>query len=173
VGRTNSLGEIVIPAAPDHPVRILYIKGGEVLLARLPIVPGLDEQLTAELADDDTRLALEGYLTSVQDNVLDVVARREILMARIRSRIASKKFDEANDLFDQLRRLPTREQIALAIGEQKARNSSKDPAVQAKIDRAVAETQKSVNRFLDPRPIDALQTELNQAIQSSQTADNG
>lgn len=174
VGRTNSLGEIVIPSVAENPVRILYVKGGGILLARLPMVPGVDARLTAEVADDDRRLALEGYLASVRDSVVDLVARREILMARIRNRIGSKKFDEAEKLFDELRRLPTRESISVGIVEEKTRNAGSDPAVQAKIDRAVGETQKSVNRFLDPRPIDALRTELNQAVRSSEAgSDNG
>lgn len=166
VGRSNSLGEVVIPSVPENPVRILYVKGGSILLARLPMVPGLDPELTAAVADDDARLAIDGYLASMRDNIVDLVARREIAMARIRNRMESKKFDEAEKLFDELRRLPTREQLTLAINEQKTRNASPDPAVQAKIDRAVAEAQKSIHRFLDPRPLDALRTELNQAQQS-------
>ena len=169
IGRTDPNGQIDIPVA-DAPVRILYIKGGGMLLARLPMVPGLDRTATAEVADDDVRLALEGYLSAVSDNVIDVVARREILMARARSRMTSGKLDEAEKFFDELRRLPTREQIALAILEEKNRNASSDPAVQAKLNKLADETQKMLRRFLDPKPIDALRTELNQATKNPPVA---
>lgn len=166
VGRTDANGEIEIPAT-DSPVRVLYVKGGGALLARLPMIPGLEPTATAEVADDDGRLALEGYLAAVRDDVVDLVARREILMARIRNRIASGKFDDAEKFFDELRRLPTREQISLTITEEQSRNKSADAAVQAKIDRLATETQQFVRRFLDPRPIDALRTELNEAAKAA------
>jgi hypothetical protein len=165
VGRTDTNGQVDIPAT-DSPVRILYIKGGDILLARLPIVPGLEPSASAEVADDDLRLALEGYLGAVSGSVIDLVARREILMARARNRMASGKLDEAETFFDELRRLPTREQVSLEITEEKNHNASSDPAVQAKIEKLATETQKTVRRFLDPTPVDKLRSELNQAAKS-------
>jgi hypothetical protein len=162
IGRTDANGQVDIPAI-DSPVRILYVKGGGILLARLPMVPGLNATATAEVADDDVRLGFEGFLTAVNDDVVDLVARRAILIARARNRMAAGKLDEAEKFFDELRRLPDREEIALEITEEKTRNATADPAVQAKLDKLAAESQKMLRRFLDPKPIDTLRSELNQA----------
>lgn len=165
VGRTDANGQIDIPVT-ESPVRILYVKGGGMLLARLPMVPGLDETATAEVADEDVRLALEGYLHSVADNVVDLVARQQILMARTRSRMAAGKLEDAEKFFDELRRLPTREQIAQQISEERTRNASTDPAVNAKLDKLTEESKKMLRRFLDPTQIDKLRTELNEATRN-------
>ncbi len=169
VGRTDANGQIEVPAT-DSPVRILYVKGGGILLARLPMVPGLDATATAEIADEDVRLALEGYLSSVSDRVVDLVARREILIARARNRMTDGKLGEAEKFFDELRRLPTHEQIAQEISAERNRNTSGDPAVQIKLDKLVSESKKMLRRFLDPIPIEKLRTEMNQAARSPAAA---
>jgi cell division septation protein DedD len=122
------------------------------------------------VADEDVRLALEGYLSSVSDRVVDVVARREILIARARNRMTDGKLVEAEQFFGELRRLPTREQIAQEISEERDRNTSGDPAVQAKLNKLVTESQKTLRRFLDPVPIEKLRTELNQAARNPPAA---
>lgn len=162
IGRTDANGQVEVPAI-DSPVRILYVKGGGILLARLPMVPGLNATATAEVADDDVRLGFEGFLTAVSDDVVDLVARRAILIARARNRMESGKLDEAEKFFDELRRLPAPEEIALEITEERNRNATADPAVTAKLDKLATESQKMLRRFLDPKPIEKLRSELNQA----------
>ena len=76
LGRTDAAGAIRVPATND-PLRVLLIKNGGVLLARLPIVPGLVPELTAEIPDDDPRLEAEGFITGLRENLVDLVTRRQ------------------------------------------------------------------------------------------------
>jgi hypothetical protein len=160
LGRTDTDGSIVI-AADDLPVRLIYVKGGGQLLAKLPMVPGLEAESIAEVADNSNRLAFEGYLHGIRNQVIEHVARREILMSRIRARLKAGKRDEAEALFDELRRLPTREQIVLEINEEKARLASGDKAIQAKFERIADDVIVTVSRFLDPKPVEQLRGEMN------------
>ncbi len=143
---------------------MLYVKGGGILLAKLPMVPGLEPTAVAEVADEDVRLALEGYLNALNDTVVDLVARREILIARTRNRITTGNLEAAEKFYDELRRLPTREQITFAINAEISRNPTKDAAVKAKIKTLADKIQKDVvDKFLDSRNLDTLRTELNKA----------
>ena len=81
VGRTDRQGQLLIPPT-DVPLRVLLVRSGNEVLARLPIVPGLEPQLTALIANDDQRLAAEGFITGLQEELVDVFARRKILMMR-------------------------------------------------------------------------------------------
>jgi hypothetical protein len=162
LGRTDTEGSITI-VPDDQPVRLLYVKGGSQLLAKLPMVPGLEAESIAEVADSSNRLQFEGYLYGVRNQVIEHIARREILMARIRSRLKAGKREEAEKLFDELRRLPTREQIVLEINEEKARYASGDAAIQAKFDRVASDVIVTVSRFLDPKPLEKLRSDMNQA----------
>jgi hypothetical protein len=56
LGRTDRLGRIVVPPG-DDPLRILLVKNGTALLAKLPLAPGFRDELEAIVPDDRARLA--------------------------------------------------------------------------------------------------------------------
>ena len=163
VGRTDRQGRLVVPPVED-PLRVLLVKNGGELLARLPIVPGLEPQLTAEVAADDWRLEAEGLITGLQEELVDLVARREVLIARIRARIQAKQLDKAGQLADELRRLPAVQQFLLRLTNMRQKLVSNDAAVQRKIDALLADTRKLIDKHLDPRGIDEIERELTSAI---------
>ena len=61
VGRTNWNGILKVEPTED-PLRLLYVKNGGAILARLPLVPGLYSQVVADLSGDDIRLQAEAYI---------------------------------------------------------------------------------------------------------------
>ena len=79
-------------------MRVLLIKDGSALLGKLPVVPGLERQLLAPVPNDDQRLAAEGFINGLQEELLDLVAHEKILAVMIQTRIEKKRFDEATDL---------------------------------------------------------------------------
>ena len=46
------------------------------MLARLPLVPGLEPRMTAELRGDDRRLDAEGFLVGIEQELFDLAGRR-------------------------------------------------------------------------------------------------
>jgi len=170
LGRSNSRGEVDVPPGPQ-PIRILVVKSGGEFLARLPVVPGLEPVLNAPMARDDERVAAEGFIVGLQEELVDLVVRREVLMALIRSRLDEGKLEEAEKLNEELAALRTREQFALLIDAQKQRTVSQDQTVQRKIDRLFTDTLALVNNFMASAPLEDLQNQLRQAKQATAPAE--
>ena len=165
VGRTDRHGGLSIGVA-DSPLCILYVKHGGELLARLPMVPGVTPELEARIADDDLRLEAEGFIKGVQQDLVDLIARRTVLLARTRARIEAGKYGEAEELVEELQKLETRDNLFRYLNQEKEKIYSKDAAVQRRIDAMFDETQKAVHQYLDPGEIKRLSDELRK-IQSS------
>jgi hypothetical protein len=162
LGRTNRQGRLVVPPA-EGLVRVLLVRNGGELLARLPVVPGLEPQVTAEIANDDRRLEAEGFITGLQEELVDLVARREVLMSRIRARIEAKQLDKAGELLDELRRMPAAQQFVFRLTNAQQRLATSDAVVQHKVDALLADTRKLIDKHLDPRGIEDLEKQLRSA----------
>lgn len=164
LGRTDRRGCVSVPPVDkQNPLRVLMVRNGGEPLARLPIVPGMEPELFAAIANDDRRLEAEGIITGLQEEMVDLVARREVLFTRARTRIETGKLDEARELIDELRKLPDGPQFALKLNERQKRVRSGDAAVQAKIDALFDDTHKLLKKHLDPGPIEELWQELRRA----------
>ena len=163
LGLTDRDGRLPISPNAD-PLRVLYVKHGSRLLARLPIVPGQADIANVALVDDDPRLRVEGQLLGLEETLVDLVARREMLLARIHTRLDEDDADGAAQLLAELRRLPTREQFAQRIAQLEQRtNSSSDPALQAEIARLFDRTKALLGKYLDVRRISEVQTLVDRA----------
>jgi hypothetical protein len=169
LGRTDGRGELTIPAAAD-PVRVLLIKHGGEPLARLPLMPGLEPLARAEIPDDDQRLAAEGTVTGLQENLVELVANRQVLLILIRSRIQGGKLDEAKQLMAQLRKLGRQDELNTMIDLRKRSSVAQDPRMQRKIDRLFDDTKEIINQFFDQAEVDQLETELERALQGLSTS---
>ncbi len=88
------------------PLYLYYVKNGDVILARLPIVHGMQAQEVAELPDDSRRLEAEALLRGLQGEIIDVVARRKIFEMKIDKRIKDDRIEDARNCsktFDRFR----------------------------------------------------------------------
>ncbi|MCA9200571.1 MAG: hypothetical protein KDA87_23690 [Planctomycetales bacterium] len=168
VGRTNWRGEVVVPLI-DPPVRILLFKSGSRLLGKLPVLPGSEQELLVPLRNDEGRLEAEGLLVGIQESLVDLVARREILSMRIDQRIEEGQYDEAQDLIDELRRLPSREEFSNTAQQRSQSLVTSDNSVQLKIDQLFADTRDLFRQFLDPSKVEQLQQKLRDARENGPT----
>lgn len=165
VGRTDRLGSVIVPPG-GHPLRVLLVKNGGAFLARLPLVPGVEAETTATIANDSQRLEAEGFITGLQEELVDLVTRREVLLAQIRSRIEENKLDEAAKLVQDLRTLDGRDDFALYLEQEQKKVFSADRLIQARIDSMFSKTRKLVNEFLDPNVVDQLDRQVREARDS-------
>jgi hypothetical protein len=163
LGATNRHGELRIPPGTTSPLRVVLVKSGDRPLARLPVVPGLEPTLTAEIADDEGRLEAEGVITGLQERLVDLVTRREVLYVRAKRQIDDRKFDEARQLIDELRRLPDAAQFTLRLENEKKRIGTDDPLVQAQIDALFDDTRKLIDKHLTPNLAEQLWQDLRKA----------
>jgi hypothetical protein len=171
IGLSDTAGEVVVPPEGER-VRIVHIKHGGQLLAKLPVIPGAAKAVKVPLPDDDARLAAEARLAALREELIDVVARRNILMARARKRIESKDFKGADELLRSLDELPGKPQFKLKLDTSARLLRSDDAAMQRKIDGLFSQTQTLINQFLDLKPISQINNELREAQQKG-TAPGG
>jgi hypothetical protein len=159
VGRTDGDGKLLIPS-DEHAVRILLVKHGGEPLARLPIMPGLLPTVQAEVADDDQRLVAEGIIVGFQERLVDLIARRQVAIVRIRARLEDNKLDEAKKMLEELRLMGRQEDYINEIRIQKNRAVSKNKQMQKKIDKLFDDTEQVVIRYLNSAEVDKLDSEI-------------
>ena len=111
VGRTDWDGRLNVEKT-DEPLRLLYVKNGGAVLARLPVVPGFTPTEVADLTGDDLRLQAEAFVNGINNSIIDLVAIRKLLASRIRSRLKKGEIEEANKLLLALREQPTKDILA-------------------------------------------------------------
>jgi hypothetical protein len=141
LGLTDHAGAFELPRE-DGTLVTLYIRNGRQLLAKLPIVPGHVETAAAKLPDDDPRLQAEGFIAAISSRAVDLVARREILAARIRARLKAGKLSEAQQFLDEFRKIETRADLNRDIQQFRLNNVISDPLTRSRTDKLFQETQK-------------------------------
>jgi hypothetical protein len=169
LGASDADGRLDVPPARSR-VQLLYIRNGGQLLARLPVVPGADVQLVAPLPDDDARLEAESRLSAMREDLIDVVVRRNILIARARQKIEKKDWQQAQEMLRALDDLPGRAQFTVELSKEARLLRSDDPLIQRRIDRLVESTQVALGQFLDNRPINEVHSDDSQAPKAAPAA---
>jgi hypothetical protein len=164
IGLSDLAGNVRIPPGKSR-VASLIVKHGGQLLAKLPIVPGAQQTVNVPLPDDDARLAAEARLAALREDLIDVVARRNILIARARQKINKNDFAGAQELLRALDELPGKPQFDLTINSAKRLLRSDDPLMQRRIDQLFQATQTLTAQFLDVKPVNEIHNELREAQQ--------
>ncbi|HVU89990.1 MAG TPA: hypothetical protein VHD36_21845 [Pirellulales bacterium] len=159
LGSTDVRGDLVIEPG-DGGVRVLLVKSGGVIMARLPVLPGLQPVALAQVPDDHLRLQVEGVINGFQEELVDQIARRQALISRIRSRLKAGKTDQARELLNELRRLRSQQDFTRELLVERQRRTSNDPRTQRQIDKLFDDTQTVINRYLDARQVERLEREV-------------
>jgi len=159
VGVTDWDGMVEVVATED-PVRILYVKYGDRVMARIPILPGWRALQSVPLVDDNVRLEAEGFVRGIQEQLIDLVVRRKVMAVRIRGRIDSERFEEAEQLLDQIRTLTSRDSLYRQLQERQQRYAADHRSAQALIDRLFRQTNSQLQEHLGDGLIDQLRSEL-------------
>lgn len=134
------------------PLMQIYIKSGETVLAKLPMVPGLQPVETAKLPDDSHRLQSEAFVRGFQGEILDLIGLRNLLAARVRYYIKEENLDKATEALDELRGLKTYEEMAVELStiQNRMLKESGDIPAFAKIgiDRMFQSTRDMLQKYL-------------------------
>ncbi len=135
------------------PLYLYYVKHGSTLLARLPLVTGQNAIEFAELPDDRRRLESEAFVKGIQSEMLDLVARRQILVSRIKQRVEQKNKAAALQLLKELQDEKSYDTMSESLDAIQRRILSSDrgpiPAVsQKRIDQMFNLTRQMLQRYL-------------------------
>ncbi|MFN3151642.1 hypothetical protein [Bremerella sp.] len=137
IGASDASGDVQITKDPHSAVRALYVRSGGNLLARLPVVPGHDQALTARIPNDSPRLLAEGFVEGWRDQLVDTMARRQILAQRIQRKIELGELDEAEKWLAELRSGRTVNELAFELRSAKGqflKDNQLDPTIKRRID---------------------------------------
>ena len=167
LGRTDRRGCVTVLAGKS-PIRVLLVKDGAELLARLPMSPGLERRQTAEIADDDRRLEAEGFYRDLQEEFFDQIARKRILMQRVRARIESKEFEKASELLVEFRGLPADQEFLSRVDRDQEKFAVKDAAVQKKVNAIADNARQLIGKNIKPEAVRELEQDLRAAKEEAE-----
>lgn len=171
LGITDSRGMIELERE-QAPVVMLLVRSDGRLLAKVPVVPGAAAMVEVPIADDTARLQAQARLVEIREQLVDLVARRNILLARARNQLNKGQLDQSQQFIEELDALPGRAQFnkILSAAENQPGNRSEDPRVQARIEKLFASTRSLLGKSLDTRPVRDLQNEVNMARRGDASA---
>lgn len=163
VGRTDWNGRLLVDRTSE-PMRLLYVKNGGAVLARLPIVPGLYPKVVADLSGDDIRLQAEAYIRGVQNSIVDLVAIRELFKARIHLRLERGEMKKAEELMTALREQPSSEKLYDEIGKKHTDFinllGSKNSNQSRKVDEMFTTTRELLAKHITPKLVRDLEADM-------------
>jgi hypothetical protein len=141
------------------------------VLAKVPIAIGGGEVQQTPIADNVTRLQAQAEAQVVREELIDLVARRAIMMGRVKAMLKKGRVKEAKELMGELDALPSPSVFGRTI-ENAARKipRSDDPSVQRRIDALFSSTREILSKYLSTRPITDLQAEVDAAANAPQAS---
>ncbi len=165
--RTDRNGQIVLAADPAKPIRYVTVYSGTAPLAFAPIYPGQMPQLVLEAPDDAPRLNVEAETELLESELVDLVARREVIMARARGACKKANWDLVKDLEKQVDSLPTLVQFLARIEALKnpavlVAQKNKDRAQESRIIRMCKAITDLATQHLDPLKVKEFHTEMDE-----------
>ncbi len=169
LGMTNEQGQLTVGPG-NRRLRLLWItNGGEPLAPRLPIIPGRADELVVRLPDDGPRLEAAGFIAGLQEEMVDLVVRRRVMLTLARRYLAQGKADAAERLLEKLKHLPTRSQFAVRLTAFEQRLQLADPRSQRKVEQMLRDTRNLLQTHLAPQPIRRLEARIRQARRDNAT----
>jgi hypothetical protein len=157
-------------ASPNGEPVWLFIKSGQALLARVPIVPGAQSAEVLELPDDTLRLEIEGSIATLQAELVDAVARRAVLMSQAKARAKASQWEAMGEVLKQLDDMPKAGAFAININAirqpaLKAARARRDRTTEERIKRLCDEATELVTNYLDEEKLKELKEELTELRQ--------
>lgn len=162
IGRSDRNGLVTIPPG-SLAARMLVVRQGDDILARFPLMPGLQEETTMPLLDSRARLQLQANLARLQDDLIDQIAQREVLVGRIREALQRGDAGSAQKLFQQLRDASTGDKLLENFTQQQQALESVDSQTRRGIQEKLAELRKLLDQFKTDSPVAKMQAELDGA----------
>lgn len=162
VGTTDREGRITLPPKFSNSLVMLrLLAAGVEPLREFPVLPGetTDERVIPVEPRPDA-VTLEFRLKALQDEIVDLIARRGVLEARLDARATGQAWDEVKELLDEYQQLTPRrdfeERVArLTENAQRSQAERGVPILTRTAQAELAETRALIERYLDDEGYDA------------------
>jgi hypothetical protein len=156
VGTTDREGRIVVPPGMAEGLVVFRLLAGNIEpLVEFPGMPG--ETAVERVLKVDPKaatVALETKLNALKDQVIDLVAIRARLEARMKARAEGEAWDEVKSLLDEYKKLPPKsgfvEQVKKLRDDATAQQQATKKAILTKTAQAqLADAEALVTQYLD------------------------
>ncbi len=113
-GRTDANGIVPLRVHPAQ-LAFLEVRQGPLLISRLPIVTGHASKLQLRVEPSASRAAAIDEVQRIRSDLIEAVARREVLLVRARRAVLANDYRQGERLLSQIRALPDGPRFAAAF----------------------------------------------------------
>ena len=121
LGNTDWRGILEIPPHATDGLRLIYVKRGNRALKKLPIIPGLYSHLKSTVPNDETRLYAQGIISGFQNEILNLVAQRQVYEVEIDAALENKDYDQASELLQKYAALTSPQDVKARMADEEIR----------------------------------------------------
>lgn len=136
---------------------VIYVRNGQQVLARLPIVPGYRALEEVKLPNDDYRLQYEAFFVGFQNSILDYTVQQAVYKIRIEHHINKDEEEKARKLLKELSKVPSAVALNDVLTKREAALQD-DPNIDAntkrKIEGMFEKTRKLINEYLQGNDVE-------------------
>ena len=136
---------------------VIYVRNGQQVLARLPIVPGYRALEEVKLPNDDYRLQYEAFFVGFQNSILDYTVQQAVYKIRIEHHINKDEEEKARKLLKELSKVPSAVALNDVLSKREA-TLQDDPNIDAntkrKIEGMFEKTRKLINEYLQGNDVE-------------------
>lgn len=166
LGYTDWRGQIDIYPS-EHGIRLLYIKNGSRALKKLPMIPGFHSFLETTVPDDETRLYAEGIISGLNNEILNLVAQRQVYESEIDDTLEKNKLDEARELLAKYQDLTTPQDLKIRLADEESRLQSRtDNTRELEYITSMFDTLRAI---LDSKAVKSKESDLLERLQNAST----
>ena len=148
LGQATVDGTFQLESDAERSVRLLQVRDNTTLIAQFPIIRGLESATKIPVSDDVVRLEAEAALLGIQEEMIDQVARRNILSLRAKKFAEQGETQQLRDIRSELLRMKDAGRYHRELTQLRERLHSEDPIVERRINRMFQDTRKMVDAFL-------------------------
>ena len=154
------------PGFADGLVVLRLLAGNVEPVVELPVMPGESSEERSIPFDPRYRsVALEAEVDAMRDEVVDLIALRARLEARMKARLEGEDWDGLGDALKEFARLTPREEYAKRLAEIKERATKQQAELKEAIltknaQAQINELQAMIDRYLDDEAYKAYQDAL-------------
>ncbi len=164
---SDRLGEARLAPVFDQAMTWIYIYSGDLMLARVPFVPGSVAFARLDVPDDSIRLQVEGELQIFQGELINLVAQRNTLIAGIRTAAKRGDWNRAALLRTELDNVAEKKTFtdrlaAIRVTAVNAAKARKDRNGQVRVERLCKDVGELIDRYLDPEKLRLIKDELDE-----------
>ncbi|MBX3443604.1 MAG: hypothetical protein KF774_14450 [Planctomyces sp.] len=153
--RTDRDGRVRIPAEDSTVIRWALVFSGQAMLGRVPFCPGAEESLRMDVIDDSPRLSVEAEVSLLEADLVELIARRQVLTVRAQAAAKAGQTDAFTSLLKELKAVPDlrtfqqRLDLVRTAGVEAARGR-KDQVAESRIRKLCGTLAEVAATHLDP-----------------------